>query len=122
MFFFFFQAEDGIRDLTVTGVQTCALPISAFTSSRGDSACASCHIFGDFDGLAWDLGDPDNSEIANNGIFTVTPAQAGSPVSVNFRPMKGPMTTQSLRGLDNHGAMHWRGDRLGKSPPSAAPE
>src|SRR6516165_11545994 len=31
-FFFFFQAEDGIRDLTVTGVQTCALPI--FTSCR----------------------------------------------------------------------------------------
>src|SRR6266542_4275083 len=28
MFFFFFQAEDGIRDATVTGVQTCALPIS----------------------------------------------------------------------------------------------
>src|SRR2546430_3210653 len=28
--FFFFQAEDGIRDLTVTGVQTCALPISPF--------------------------------------------------------------------------------------------
>src|SRR2546427_5563586 len=27
-FIFFFQAEDGIRDLTVTGVQTCALPIS----------------------------------------------------------------------------------------------
>src|SRR2546430_13544744 len=27
---FFFQAEDGIRDLTVTGVQTCALPILAF--------------------------------------------------------------------------------------------
>src|SRR5256886_4241340 len=29
LYFFFFQAEDGIRDLTVTGVQTCALPISA---------------------------------------------------------------------------------------------
>src|SRR5206468_5310609 len=29
VFFFFFQAEDGIRDLIVTGVQTCALPISA---------------------------------------------------------------------------------------------
>src|SRR5256886_12704440 len=28
--FFFFQAEDGIRDLTVTGVQTCALPILTF--------------------------------------------------------------------------------------------
>src|SRR5206468_7099749 len=31
-FFFFFQAEDGIRDLIVTGVQTCALPISAATA------------------------------------------------------------------------------------------
>src|SRR3989449_5759151 len=28
--FFFFQAEDGIRDVAVTGVQTCALPISGF--------------------------------------------------------------------------------------------
>src|SRR3712207_8725138 len=28
MYFFFFQAEDGIRDIGVTGVQTCALPIS----------------------------------------------------------------------------------------------
>src|SRR5206468_5364856 len=28
--FFFFQAEDGIRDLIVTGVQTCALPIFSF--------------------------------------------------------------------------------------------
>src|SRR5205085_9980586 len=32
-FFFFFQAEDGIRDLTVTGVQTCALPISLESST-----------------------------------------------------------------------------------------
>src|SRR2546425_4401215 len=31
-FFFFFQAEDGIRDKLVTGVQTCALPISPFVS------------------------------------------------------------------------------------------
>src|SRR2546430_7502732 len=30
---FFFQAEDGIRDLTVTGVQTCALPIWFFSTS-----------------------------------------------------------------------------------------
>src|SRR3989449_7415980 len=29
MLFFFFQAEDGIRDVAVTGVQTCALPISS---------------------------------------------------------------------------------------------
>src|SRR6266496_454430 len=34
-FFFFFQAEDGIRDLYVTGVQTCALPISVLSSGGG---------------------------------------------------------------------------------------
>src|SRR2546427_4392444 len=32
--YFFFQAEDGIRDLTVTGVQTCALPISLERGKR----------------------------------------------------------------------------------------
>src|SRR2546430_4128970 len=36
--FFFFQAEDGIRDLTVTGVQTCALPISRAALQRGPGA------------------------------------------------------------------------------------
>src|SRR2546430_10303577 len=34
-FVFFFQAEDGIRDLTVTGVQTCALPISYAVLDHG---------------------------------------------------------------------------------------
>src|SRR6266498_2371851 len=33
VFFFFFQAEDGIRDADVTGVQTCALPISGQVES-----------------------------------------------------------------------------------------
>src|SRR5437879_10014191 len=33
LFFFFFQAEDGIRDTSVTGVQTCALPICPDTPS-----------------------------------------------------------------------------------------
>src|SRR2546430_5938052 len=40
--FFFFQAEDGIRDLTVTGVQTCALPISRRSLPRGFHSGA-CH-------------------------------------------------------------------------------
>src|SRR5438093_2004631 len=35
LFFFFFQAEDGIRDWSVTGVQTCALPIYRTQSSFG---------------------------------------------------------------------------------------
>src|SRR5256885_9452816 len=33
LFFFFFQAEDGIRDYKVTGVQTCALPICVFATT-----------------------------------------------------------------------------------------
>src|SRR5206468_5601471 len=39
MFYFFFQAEDGIRDLIVTGVQTCALPIypDAFQDRRSSA-------------------------------------------------------------------------------------
>src|SRR5437867_6741913 len=39
IFIFFFQAEDGIRDRTVTGVQTCALPflLSPYTLFRGHS-------------------------------------------------------------------------------------
>jgi DNA-binding beta-propeller fold protein YncE len=90
---------------------------AAHTSSRGDSACATCHVFGDFDGLSWDLGDPDGQPFANlnpmrTGPFGLRP----DPV---FAPMKGPMSTQSLRGLSNHGPMHWRGDRTGSSDPGS---
>ena len=79
-------------------------------SGHGDSACASCHIFGDFDSLAWDLGDPFGTVVNNPNPFRV-PKPSGSPT---FHPMKGPMTTQSLRGMaDPAGPMHWRGDRTG---------
>lgn len=107
---------------------------ASFTSSHGDSACASCHVFGDFDSLAWDLGDPDLDQTPNTGPFRIDEnigfflsraiaidPQTGqlqllaNPVNANFRPMKGPMTTQSLRGLDNQGSMHWRGDRTGSN-------
>src|SRR3712207_3355244 len=37
MCFFFFQAEDGIRDIGVTGVQTCALPIFPYTWVEGEA-------------------------------------------------------------------------------------
>src|SRR2546429_5150842 len=39
--FFFFQAEDGIRDVAVTGVQTCALPISLIICSLTTFAMAA---------------------------------------------------------------------------------
>jgi len=96
------------------------------TSSHGDSACASCHTFGDFDGLSWDLGNPDGETVQNPGPFAL-PSElialsgiARDPLGVsplnrpedpNFRSNKGPMNTQTLRGMANHGAQHWRGDR-----------
>jgi DNA-binding beta-propeller fold protein YncE len=88
------------------------------SSSHGDSSCGSCHIFGDFDSLAWDLGNPDGTSVTNPGPFSPpvfaefgTDGTFGLPSDLH--PMKGPMTTQSLRGMANHGAMHWRGDRTG---------
>lgn len=108
---------------------------AAHTSSHGDSSCASCHVFGDFDNLAWDLGNPDGDEFGNSFDEPDPTNPAGTkmfaslsesfglpPLSRNFRPMKGPMTTQSLRGLANHGAMHWRGDRLNNAEPIAQPD
>jgi len=92
------------------------------TSAHGNTACASCHIGGDKDDLAWDLGNP--------GAFPLSITQLGDVMAIDpiaikailpefapifdyYMPVKGPMTTQSMRGLDNHGAMHWRGDRNG---------
>ena len=91
---------------------------ASFSSSHGDSACASCHVFGDFDSLAWDLGNPDAFTLNIPGPFIGDPVL--EPI---FAPMKGPMATQSLRGMANHGPMHWRGDRTaGNEAPSVQPD
>jgi len=95
-------------------------------SANGEASCASCHTFGDTDDLAWDLGNPDD-RVTNNPIvknlaspleitlgkvlFGVKSPVNGSDNANEFHPMKGPMTTQTLRGMRNSGAMHWRGDR-----------
>jgi DNA-binding beta-propeller fold protein YncE len=95
-------------------------------SGNGEASCASCHIFGDMDDLAWDLGNPDNSVttspipinfgglipllIAVNSTGLKSPLN-GSNRESDFHPMKGPFTTQTLRGMRYSGAMHWRGDR-----------
>src|SRR5207249_7431308 len=63
--FFFFQAEDGIRDRNVTGVQTCALPISAL---------------GDPVARVWNIAAAGEMMVAfqrNNGFFT------GASFSIN---------------------------------------
>ncbi|MEZ4281313.1 MAG: thrombospondin type 3 repeat-containing protein [Myxococcota bacterium] len=81
------------------------------TSSNGEASCASCHLFGDMDDLAWDLGDPDGDVAINTNPFN--PVIFVPPQVRVFHPHKGPMTTQSLRGLANMGPQHWRGDRQG---------
>lgn len=101
---------------------------ASFSSGNGESSCASCHIFGDMDDLAWNLGDPDAvAEVVNlQPFFEGNAGLTGQ----KFHPMKGPMTTQTLRGMSTHGAMHWRGDRhngvqldlcIAPSSPSAEP-
>ncbi len=99
---------------------------AATFSGNGEASCASCHIFGDMDGLAWDLGNPDNAVTTSpipinfGGLVPLliladatglnTPLNGSNRVT-DFHPMKGPFTVQTLRGLANSGAMHWRGDR-----------
>jgi YVTN family beta-propeller protein len=70
-------------------------------SGNGNGSCASCHIDADMDHLAWDLGDP---------FGAITTATNGGR-TLSFHPMKGAMTTQTLRGLLNLNPYHWRGDK-----------
>jgi hypothetical protein len=93
------------------------------SSSNGESACASCHVFGNFDSLTWDLGDPDRSvapnpiEVKRRGPAELFPNINGTGNVPELHPMKGPMTTQTMRGIANNGSMHWRGDRTGGNDP-----
>ena len=68
-------------------------------SGNGTMSCASCHVDGDRDGLAWDLGDPGGS--MQTVIDPVTQRKHG------MHPMKGPMLTQTLIGLKGTEPFHW---------------
>lgn len=75
------------------------------SSEYGDVSCASCHLFGGMDNLAWDLGDP-------QGALQPVPPFADPLGNLPpFHPMKGPMITQTLKGLTGTEPLHWRGDR-----------
>jgi DNA-binding beta-propeller fold protein YncE len=77
-------------------------------SGNGTLSCAACHVDSEWDGIAWNLGDP-------GGDMDPAPTGQSFPFNIGlaqFHPMKGPMTTQTLRGLANVGPYHWRGDRV----------
>src|SRR5687768_16953810 len=59
------------------------------------------------DQLAWDLGDPGGSL----QIGRTTNAHGIPIITRILHPMKGPMTTQTLKGLAGQDPLHWRGDR-----------
>ncbi len=106
------------EDASITGGRR-LLYDATLTSSNGEASCSSCHVAGDFDSLAWDLGNPDDSVLDNQNPVLLNPLAQNT----DFHPMKGPMTTQSLRGMANHGPMHWRGDRTGGlDAPSVQPD
>ncbi len=74
------------------------------TSGLGQVACASCHIDGRSDFLAWDLGNP-------AGTMKTFNESCRTPNCRDWHPMKGPMITQSLQNIIGVEPFHWRGDR-----------
>jgi YVTN family beta-propeller protein len=70
-------------------------------SGLGQLACASCHVDGRMDRLAWDLGNP------------AAHAQLPTNAFIFFHPMKGPLVTQTLQDILGQEPLHWRGDRDG---------
>src|SRR5207244_6868267 len=74
--FFFFQAEDGIRDDLVTGVQTCALPILASALQFRDRNLAS---FSSADKVVLERGDRKAVFAKVDGMWRMTePVKAGA--------------------------------------------
>src|SRR5262245_39213188 len=86
------------------------LYVARFPSGHGRAAGATCHVFSNFDNISWGLGDPQGTFVSYSQAPWVTFAPLG-PSTNGFDPMKGPMTTQTLRGLKNVDPFHWRGDR-----------
>ncbi len=94
-------------------------------SGLGQISCASCHIDGRTDQLAWDLGNPLGGLKPTNQVNPAGPGAGehnilykffldnfGNPTD-DFHDMKGPMTTQTLVDIIGKEPHHWRGDRDG---------
>ena len=83
-------------------------------TSNGEAACASCHIFGDMDDLAWDLGNPDDA-VKPNPI----PMNLGIAVSMGLRIPRRRSTARTGRRLPSHDTWQRRHD--GAAAPRDAP-
>src|SRR5260370_17184092 len=111
-FFFFFQAEDGIRDSSVTGVQTCALPISCIPAQLFADRPAeesSVRDFGHFPCLALPEPGPSSRHLAGaaasaggfgvhsafcaGDFYRAAATRPWPPVGGNGSPRNAPGTT-----------------------------
>lgn len=78
-------------------------------SGNGTVSCGTCHVDADVDGIAWDLGDPAGAMIT---VVGSAPSIGNhDPIDRVMHPMKGPMVTQTLRGIHGTNPLHWRGDK-----------
>jgi YVTN family beta-propeller protein len=82
---------------------------SHITSGLGQASCASCHIDGRTDHLAWDLGSPAGAMLPFDQECLGPPPDNCIP----WHPMKGPMVTQTLQGIIGNEPLHWRGEKPG---------
>src|SRR2546430_7488105 len=131
---FFCQAEDGIRDLTVTGVQTCALPIYLERALRASDRLGGHIVQGHVDGVAvvtrvgrrgdawlYDLKVPDavrevsipRGAITVDGVsLTINDLPGADSVQISLIPFTREQTT--LGALEVGDRVHVEGDVLGK--------
>jgi YVTN family beta-propeller protein len=80
------------------------------TSGLGQASCASCHIDARTDQLVWDLGSPASPMAAFDQLCNLGLPNEGVGCEA-WHPVKGPMASQSLIGLEGTEPFHWRGDR-----------
>src|SRR6266481_5507943 len=103
IFFFFFQAEDGIRDGTVTGVQTCALPIFHNDVTDADIALAARENFTSVEHLKryTTLGmGPDQGKTSNiNGLALLGEKTGRAPGQVGTTTFRPPFTPVSFGAI-----------------------
>src|SRR2546422_7871087 len=110
-YFFFFQAEDGIRDVAVTGVQTCALPISVTSTGARTSTSVeavgmtsfSDFAVGDIQTYTLDVTTVGNGSVSKNPDQTAY--ETGTSVVLTATPLPG------------HAFVVWGGDASGSTQP-----
>src|SRR2546425_3565627 len=104
-FFFFFQAEDGIRDKLVIGVQTCALPIWNYTAGLSGRAARSSNFL--------------RGHTETGGRSSQSTSETGKSIIIQFNGMKSRgYRKEHIRPFSDSRSQSPRMIRLGSGQPS----